>query len=127
MKKIIGRIKKWFQNKYGMDELGSMLSISGMILLVLASYFKSSILKSLAAAGLIFFVYRFFSSQHWERQEENRQFCKYIKLWKMRYEYRMEYRIYLCKRCGRFVRVPKGKGKIQVTCTACGAKMMKRT
>ena len=127
MKKIIGRIKKWFQNKYGMDELGSMLSISGMILLVLASYFKSSILKSLAAAGLIFFVYRFFSSQRWERQEENRQFCKYIKLWKMRYECKKEYRIYLCKRCGRFVRVPKGKGKIQVTCTACGAKMMKRT
>lgn len=125
MKKIIDKIKKWFQDKYGMDELGSMLSISSMILLVLAGYFKSSILKSLAAAGLIFFVYRFFSSQHWERQEENRQFCKYIKLWKMRYEYRKEYRIYLCKRCGRFVRVPKRK--IQVTCTACGAKMMKRT
>lgn len=76
-------------------------------------------------AGLIFFVYRFFSSQRWERQEENNQFCKYIKLWKLRYECRKEYRIYLCKRCGRFVRVPKGK--VQVTCTACGAKMMKRT
>ena len=38
-----------------------------------------------------------------------------------------QYRFFRCKSCGQTLRVPKKRGKIQITCPKCGAKMVKKT
>lgn len=48
-------------------------------------------------------------------------------LYKLKYEQRREYKIFQCKSCGRKIRVPRGKGKIEVTCPICGNKKICRT
>ena len=45
----------------------------------------------------------------------------------MRFEMRKEYRIFRCKGCGRNIRVPRGKGKLEITCPLCGRKVIHRT
>ena len=37
------------------------------------------------------------------------------------------YRIFKCKGCGRRIRVPKGKGKVEITCPLCEKKIIRRT
>ena len=127
MKRIKDKFRRFFQERYGMDELGKMLLIASAIWYVLGALLKSSLLFSICLFLLIFGVYRMLSKQHWDRGEENRKYNQHVKLWKMRYQERKTSRIYLCKRCGKLIRVPKGRGKIQITCPNCGSKVVKRT
>lgn len=55
------------------------------------------------------------------------KFMIYIELVKMNFEQRKTHRIFMCKACGKKVRVPKGKGKIEITCPSCGNKMTHHT
>lgn len=127
MKKIKEKINRFFAGRYGMDELGKTLLIVSSILYLLGGILQNGILLWLAIFGICFTFYRMFSRQHWDRREENRKYNRFLKLWKLRFQERKTSRIYVCKGCGRFIRVPKGRGKIQVTCTVCGNKSMHRS
>jgi hypothetical protein len=37
------------------------------------------------------------------------------------------HRIFVCPSCGQRCRVPKGKGRIRITCKRCGAQFIKKT
>ena len=37
------------------------------------------------------------------------------------------YRFYKCPRCGVTTRVPKGKGKIRITCPRCGESFVRQS
>jgi len=37
------------------------------------------------------------------------------------------YRIYSCPKCSQKLRVPKGVGRIEITCKRCGWKFIKRS
>lgn len=127
MKDMKERIKAWFDKRYGADELGITIGILSVVFLILGELFGSLLFLTVSMLCLGIFTFRALSAQHWDRKAENEQFCRYIKLWKLRFEYRKEARIFMCAKCGRFVRVPKGKGKIQITCPSCGTRMIKRT
>lgn len=127
MKKLKEYINRLLQGRHGLDDLGKMLIGLSLVLYIFGIALQSEFIFSVSLLVLIFCLYRIFSRQHWDRSEENRKYMSYIKLWKLRYEYRKYSRIYMCKRCGKYIRVPKGKGKIQVTCTACGDKTIRRT
>ncbi len=118
---------RMFQGRYGIDDLGKTLMIVSMALYLVGNVISSSVILSLSMVGMVFFIYRVMSKKHWDRSEENRKYNRYIKLWKLRYKERKFSRIFMCKSCGRMIRVPKGKGKIQVTCTVCGNKSIHRT
>lgn len=117
----------FFNGRYGMDELGKALLIAGAIVYFIGILLQSSILMTLALMAVFFELYRMMSRQHWDRSEENRKYNQYVKLWKLRYKERRVSRIYMCKSCGRMIRVPKNKGKVQVTCPVCGWKSIHRT
>lgn len=125
--KISDKLNRILRGRYGMDELGKDLMIIGLLLYVMGGILRSGLIFSLSVIVIIFTLYRMMSRQHWDRREENRRYTAYTKLWKLKYENRKYSRIFMCKRCGRYIRVPKGKGKIQVTCTACGDKTIHRT
>lgn len=127
MKKIKEKINKLFQEAYGIDDFGKTLMVFGLITYILGILFKNTLLLTLSYAGIIFAIYRILSRQHWDRREENKKYLSYVKLWKLKYENRKHSRIFMCKRCGTYIRVPKKKGKIQVTCTVCGDKTIHRT
>lgn len=127
MKKIREKIDKMLQGRYGIDEFGRMLVIVALGLYVIGAVLQNQWIFSLSIFIIIIVIYRMMSRQHWERGEENRSYTRGLKLWKLRYENRKYSRIFVCKKCGRFIRVPKGKGKIQVTCTSCGDKTIHRT
>lgn len=120
--------------RYGTDQLSIALLAVSMIFSILFRIFDSSLLNILSIVLLITIFYRMFSKNIGKRYQENNKFLKYWypiknklnkKMQKMKN--RKDYRYYECSGCKQQFRVPKGKGKIIVTCPKCKKTMVKNT
>jgi ribosomal protein L37AE/L43A len=67
-------------------------------------------------------LFRTFSRNTYKRYRENRKFLMLVGRLKDR-----EHRYFECPRCRQPVRVPKGKGKIAISCPKCKEKFVKKT
>lgn len=121
------KIKKFFLDCYGVDELGKFILIVLIILGFVAFLTDMSWIMVFVILGIAYSMFRIFSRDRWDRANENTVFMKYVKLIKLNFENRKYARVFLCKKCGRYIRVPKNKGKIEITCPKCGNKEIRRT
>lgn len=129
-------MRNWIQNfmrgRYGADQLGRFLNILVMVLLVLSLFRRLWFLYLPALVFLIYSYFRMFSRNFGARSLENQRYLRMTD--RMRAFFRnlkqnrtSPYRIYPCPGCGQKIRVPKGKGKIEITCPKCGETFRKRT
>ena len=109
--------------RYGADALGRFLSVCGCI----------CILLSVAVRGKSAFFSAVFSAVA-ARSEENRKYLSYrnrffgsFRLLKSCFRQRKDYAFFRCPSCREVVRVPRGKGKIRITCPRCGYAFEKKT
>ncbi|MEE1027515.1 MAG: hypothetical protein UH211_02395 [Agathobacter sp.] len=127
MNKLRQKLIEVLQGRNGVDELGRVLLIASTVLYILAALLRSVTLNFISLIGFIYSIYRTWSRDLRSRQDENMKFLHFWNLQKMRFEMRKEYRIFRCKGCGRNIRVPRGKGKLEITCPLCGRKVIHRT
>lgn len=121
------------QGRYGLDDLSGFLLGTVLLCLVLSRFRLLSFLAAWALAGLVWVVWRSLSRRFDRRQAEN---AGYLQLrrqartawaeWKTRAQNRGEYKYFRCSQCRRLLRVPRGRGKVQVTCPGCGRKMTRK-
>lgn len=111
----------------GMDDCAKYSYIAGIVLYVIYLFTGVGFLYYFSTLLLLYGLFRVFSKNVAARQSEERKLHDEINFQKMRFEQRKEYRLYRCKGCGRKIRVPKGKGKVEVTCPTCGNKEIHRT
>ena len=122
------------QGRNGMDELAQAINVVVLILLIISLFTKSSLLSFLALALLIYMYFRVLSKNTPKRYEENQKFRNFrydatVK-WnnkKKEWQQRKVYRFFRCPMCKQKVRVPKGRGKICITCPKCKAEFIKRS
>ena len=121
------KIQKFMQGRNGVDELNRILLYAVLVLYVLSIILQSLVLDYLAFAGVLYLLYRTLSRNLYVRREENRKVVTWLETTRIKMEQRKDYKIFKCKGCGRYIRVPRGKGKIEVTCPMCGKKTIHRT
>ena len=121
------KIQKFMQGRNGVDELNRILLYAVLVLYVLSIILQSLVLDYLTFAGVLYLLYRTLSRNLYVRREENRKFITWLETTRIKMEQRKDYKIFKCKGCGRNIRVPRGKGKIEVTCPMCGKKTIHRT
>ena len=138
------RLQKFMAGRYGADELNRFLTICGWVLLltgfVLSAIHNNvtvilgSVLVALSWAFLILSLFRTLSRKTGQRASENYKYfvCKnkvlgWFRRLKMRWQDRKTYRYFRCPQCRATVRVPKGKGKIRITCPKCKNQFIKKT
>ena len=125
-----GPLMNWFRKlmtgRYGSDQLNLALLVLSIFLTLLARITDWLPLVAISYLPLLFALYRMFSRSIFKRQAENRWFLKYwtpIGQW-IRQRITMlrqskQYRFYRCPSCKMMVRVPRGKGKIEIRCPGC--------
>ena len=126
----MGRLKAWFRHfmlgRYGTDKLNMVLLGVGCgcsLLSVLLPFFSVRYaLTVLSYVLLIWAIFRIFSRNTYKRYQENRKFLLLLERFKDR-----EHRYFDCPRCRQQVRVPKGKGKIAITCPKCKEKFIRKS
>lgn len=131
------RFQRFMMGRYGSDELSNALLASFLVCIVLQIFTKGwgdVVLNILAWAILIFCYYRMFSKNHTKRWAENQKYLSFknrilgnINRQKGYAAQRKTHHIYKCPGCGQKIRIPKGKGKIEVTCPKCRTTFMKRS
>ena len=124
--------------RYGVDDLSRAQIIVSMVLLLvstfLSAFFRVNILYWLGLALLIYSYFRILSRNVSKRYEENQRYlnAKYRAVvkknnLKKRWAQRSTYRFFKCPQCKQTVRVPKGRGKICITCPKCKTEFIKKS
>lgn len=128
------KFQQFMQGRNGVDDLGMFLIIASVALLLISWPISSLPLSLISYACLIYSYFRVFSRNLNARMEENRKFLAErehlrfkIQTWKLHRSMRKTYKYFTCKKCGQSLRVPRGKGKIEITCPKCGEKTVKKT
>ena len=126
------RFQRFMMGRYGMDAFSKFLMIMWLILWGVNIFVNSGTL-SLLSLGLLFYMYyRMFSRNIHQRYQEN---IKYLNIKnrivsKFRSEksmmnQRKTHHIYKCPTCKQKIRIPKGKGRICITCPKCKTEFTK--
>ena len=128
------RMRLWMQGRYGQDELNQVLLWSALGLALLGSILKAELFSVLAMPPLIWSLIRCYSRNIHRRREERAAWLRFwgkirdfFALQKRRWTDRKTYKYFRCKNCGAVMRVPKGKGKLRITCRQCRQEMTKRS
>ena len=125
---------RFMAGRYGGDQFSRFLSVVTLVFFVLGLILKSSLFWVLAVAALVYSYVRTFSKKIEKRRSENGKYLqiKYkitngFKNWRERQKQRKDYCFFRCPSCRAMLRVPRGKGKIRVTCRKCGNAFERRT
>ena len=138
------RLRKFMEGRYGADELNRFLTLCGWVLLLIGFVLSGidskvaliigSVLVTLSWAALIYSLFRTFSKRTQERASENYKYfvCKnkvlgWFRRLKARWQDRKTHRYFRCPQCKATVRVPRGKGKIRITCPKCKHQFVKKS
>lgn len=127
------KLYRFMQGRYGTDQLNRFIMILTVVLLVISMFG----LRFLYVPGLLLLIYAYFrmlSKNLYKRRAENAVY--------MRYEYKVKqffatikrdrvqrktHHIYRCPSCKQKIRVPRGKGRIEIKCPKCGQAFIKKS
>ena len=131
---IMNWLRKFMIGRYGPDQLSIAMLFLSLVLSMVLFFFPASVLNYIVYLPFAVFLFRALSKNIAKRREENNKFMKIwkpIASWFNNKKYRMQnsktHRYYSCPSCKQSVRVPKGKGKIRITCPKCKLEFIKKT
>lgn len=123
---------RWFMTgRYGTDKLNMALLVAALVLcfvptvLTLLGLFIPllNLLLALGSYALTgYAIFRCLSRNTYKRYEENRRYLRLVERLKDR-----QHKYFDCPRCRQPVRVPRGKGKISITCPKCKEKFIRKS
>lgn len=127
------KFANFMRGRYGVDQFSKFLSVLTLVLMIVG-LFTHPILYYFGIAGMIYMYFRVFSKNYSKRSAENQWYLrksykvrgwldKRKKMWKLK----KTHKIFKCPTCNQKIKVPKGKGKIEIRCSKCGTKFIKRS
>ena len=128
------RMIQFMRGRYGYDELGRVTMWSSLILFVIYALTGIRVLAVIAVILLALTDFRLLSRNIARRTEENRVFLKNTAFitrrsarFRQNVQNRRHYHIYRCPNCKQKIRIPKGKGRIEITCPRCHIEFIKKS
>lgn len=127
------KLYRLMQGRYGSDQLNRFLIVLSMIGLFL-SIFTRPFFYTISLALLAYTYFRMFSRNYYKRSEENRKYLQMtagLRSWwagqKSMWRQSKTHHIYRCPSCRQKIRVPRGKGKIEIKCPKCQTLFVKKS
>lgn len=124
--RLTAGLQRFMYGRYGHDKLNRTILTTGVVMSLLTMLNPIRLLDlvlTLCAYGmLIWSLCRCFSRNHYKRYQENRKYLLMLDRVKDK-----QNRYFDCPKCHQTVRVPRGKGKIAITCPKCREKFVKKT
>lgn len=119
-------LRSFMAGRYGTDRLNMVILCAGLFCSLLSVWVKAVPLNlvfwALSYGLMIWAIFRTLSRNTYRRYQENRKFLQFFTRLKDR-----QNRYFDCPKCRQLVRVPRGKGKIAITCPRCKEKFIRKT
>ena len=124
------RTAAFMVGRNGNDPLNNAILVVSLVFLLIASFNMQSVggfffPLSLILLGLSYF--RMFSRNIYKRRDENEKYLRFrakaiseFHVLKERWKQRKDYKFFTCPCCHTNLRVPRGRGKINIVCRKCG-------
>ena len=127
------KIQKFFLGRYGNDELNRDLMYVEIVLVVISLFSKNRVWILLFYVLMIMNYYRMLSKNITARYQENAKWIFMKK--KVKHIFNAftkgmkdpSNKYFVCPKCTQIIRVPKGKGNIEICCPNCREKFEKRS
>lgn len=132
------KLIKFMQGRYGVDSFSRFLLAVGLAAVLLSSFFRGryvgTVCYLLGWIAIIYCYFRMFSRNVTKRYAENQTYL--TKIYKIRtfftrqknlWKQRRIYHIYKCPNCRQKIRIPRGKGKIEIRCPKCSTTFIKKS
>ena len=124
--KLAFGIRTFMAGRYGTDRLNMVILCAGLVASILSMMVKiqpmNLIFWAMSYGLMIWAIFRCLSRNTYKRYQENRKFLQFYNRVSDR-----QHRYFDCPKCRQTVRVPRGKGKISITCPKCKEKFVKKT
>ena len=130
---------RFMQGRYGVDQFAKFTMGVALVSIVLAIFVNTgssagSLLDMLGLVAIVYTYFRIFSRNISKRAQENQKYLSATAKLRQRLnkeknmmKQRKDYHIYTCPSCRQKVRIPRGKGKIEISCPKCHSKFVKRS
>lgn len=119
-------LRHFMRGRYGTDKLNTAILLTGVAACLLSVILRlplvNWLLTLLSYVLMGWAIFRMLSRNTYKRYQENRKYLQFIERLKDR-----QHKYFDCPRCHQQVRVPRGKGKISITCPKCKEKFIKKT
>jgi hypothetical protein len=127
------KLYRFMMGRYGFDQFNRFLMLLGLVFFVISVFgVRGFYLGGLAC--LIYAYFRMLSRNTYKRSLENNRYLqyeskvkRYLSGWKRNLEQRKTHHIYKCPSCRQKIRIPRGKGKIEIRCPKCGQTFIKKS
>ena len=124
--KLTAALRSFMEGRYGTDKLNTTILGVGLVICLVSVFIPwqavDLALTAVSYALMFWAIFRCLSRNTYKRYQENRKYLTFMERLKDR-----EHRYFDCPRCRQPVRVPRGKGKIAITCPKCREKFIKKT
>ncbi len=128
------QFRNFMRGRYGTDELSKVMAIVAVAFSLIAMLFNSSFLSAIGTVLFVLTIFRNFSRNIAARARENHKYRTWVKplkqkavKWKYRIKGGKTHKYISCPDCGMQMRVPRGKGKVNVTCPKCRKQFLSKT
>lgn len=130
LRKMMWKLQRFMVGRNGFDQLGLHILWFCVILNIVNMFLRgtvSAVIFVVVDVLLIWQLYRTFSRNLVKRGIENRKYCEFLTRFKRTWKVMKlnltdkTYHYYLCPDCAQMVRVPKGRGKVDIRCPNCGS------
>ena len=126
------KFQQFMMGRYGVDSFSKFMLGVALGLVVLDIFIDSRFLTSWFYVLVIYSYYRMFSKNYQKRYQENMKFLQIknkitakFKSEKDLMKQRKTHHIYKCPTCSQKIRIPRGKGRICITCPKCKTEITK--
>lgn len=127
------KLQRFMWGRYGTDRFNQFLMVCAIVFL-LVSFVGGGLFYMLATAVMVYAYFRMFSRNVSKRSLENQWYLKremkvrsfFLKK-KKELGQRKDYHIYRCPNCKQKIRVPRGRGRIAISCRKCGNEFIKKS
>ena len=121
------KLQQFMIGRAGGDQFSLALLVGSSLFNLLSSLLDLGLFYWLSILCMCYALFRMLSRNVSRRRAENAKFLTLIRPLKRRVSSLRnqmkdkEHRYFRCPNCKQQMRVPRGKGRIQVTCRSCGA------
>lgn len=127
-------LRNFMAGRYGPDHLNTALVFAALLTGMISRFAVLSALVYLSYLFLLLAVFRMLSRNISKRRSENDVFLRYW--WPIRQSFLAmissikngkTHKYFKCPSCSNLLRVPRGKGKLQITCPKCGERFVRKS